>query len=30
VRGAAYLPPSRPGYSIEMKPASLEAHLFRG
>lgn len=30
VRGAAYMPPSRPGYSIEMKPASLEQHLFRG
>jgi L-fuconate dehydratase len=30
VRGAAYLPPSRPGYSIEMKPASLERHAFRG
>ncbi len=23
IRGAAYMPPSRPGYSIEMKPASL-------
>jgi len=23
IRGAAYLPPSQPGYSIEMKPASL-------
>ena len=22
--------PLRPGYSIEMKPASLERHLFRG
>jgi L-fuconate dehydratase len=30
VRGAAYMPPSRPGYSIEMKPASLDRHLFRG
>jgi L-fuconate dehydratase len=30
VRGAAYMPPSRPGYSIEMKPASLERHAFRG
>lgn len=23
IRGAAYMPPGRPGYSIEMKPASL-------
>ena len=23
IRGAAYMPPSRPGYSIEMKPAAL-------
>ncbi|KQU55574.1 fuconate dehydratase [Sphingomonas sp. Leaf339] len=23
IRGAAYMPPSRPGYSIEMKPATL-------
>jgi len=30
LRDAAYLPPTRPGYSIEMKPASLERHLFRG
>jgi L-fuconate dehydratase len=30
VRKAAYMPPSRPGYSIEMKPASVQAHLFRG
>jgi len=30
VRGAAYMPPSLPGYSIEMKPSSLERHLFRG
>jgi L-fuconate dehydratase len=30
MRGAAYLPPTRPGYSIEMKPASLERYLFRG
>lgn len=29
VRGAAYMPPSRPGYSIEMKPTSLDRHLFR-
>ena len=30
VRGAAYLPPQRPGYSIEMKPESLARHLHRG
>jgi L-fuconate dehydratase len=30
MRGAAYMPPTRPGYSIEMKPVSLERHLFRG
>ena len=30
IRDAAYLPPQRPGYSIEMKPASLAAHTFRG
>ena len=29
VRGAAYLPPVRPGFSIEMKPASIAAHEFR-
>jgi L-fuconate dehydratase len=30
MRGAAYMPPTRPGYSIEMKRASIERHLFRG
>ncbi len=30
MRGAAYMPPTRPGYSIEMKPASIERHLHRG
>ena len=30
VRGAAYMPPQRPGYSIEMKPQSLAAHTHRG
>ncbi len=30
IRNAAYMPPSLPGYSIEMKPASIERHLFRG
>ena len=27
IRGAAYMPPSRPGFSIEMKPASIAAHI---
>jgi L-fuconate dehydratase len=30
VRNAAYLPPQRPGYSIEMKPASLAQYTYRG
>ena len=30
VRGAAYLAPQRPGYSIEMKPESLAHYLHRG
>jgi len=30
VRGAAYMPPSRPGYSIEMKRESLQRHLHQG
>jgi len=29
IRGAAYLPPSQPGYSIEMKPASLAQYTYR-
>ncbi|WP_062231991.1 L-fuconate dehydratase [Aureimonas sp. N4] len=29
VRGGRYFPPQAPGFSIEMKPASIEAHLFR-
>ncbi|WP_347304157.1 L-fuconate dehydratase [Croceibacterium sp. TMG7-5b_MA50] len=28
VRGAAYWPPKAPGFSIEMKPASIEAYRF--
>jgi len=28
IRGAAYMPPQRPGYSIEMKPESLERYTF--
>jgi L-fuconate dehydratase len=30
VRGGRYFPPARPGYSTEMKPASLDAHEFPG
>ena len=30
VRNAAYMPPSAPGFSIEMKPATLEDFQFRG
>jgi L-fuconate dehydratase len=30
VRGAAYMPPTAPGYSITMKPASLAQYTFRG
>jgi len=30
VRGAAYLLPTAPGFSITMKPESLERHRFRG
>ncbi|HAM72947.1 MAG TPA: fuconate dehydratase [Verrucomicrobiales bacterium] len=30
VRGGRYLPPSLPGYSTEMKPASLREYEFRG
>lgn len=30
IRNAAYMPPTRPGFSIEMKPASIAAHVFRG
>ena len=29
IRDAAYMPPSRPGFSIEMKPDSIAAHQFR-
>ena len=29
VRGGRYFPPRAPGFSIEMRPASIEAHLFR-
>jgi len=30
IRNAAYMPPKRPGFSIEMKPASIAANTFRG
>ncbi len=29
IRGAAYMPPERPGFSIEMKPESIERYRFR-
>jgi L-fuconate dehydratase len=29
IRQGRYMPPQRPGYSIEMKPASLDAYEFR-
>ncbi|WP_422369821.1 L-fuconate dehydratase [Hoeflea sp.] len=28
IRDAAYMPPTRPGFSIEMKPLSIEQHIF--
>ena len=30
MRGSAYMAPTRPGYSIEMKAESLDRHQFRG
>ena len=30
IRNAAYMPPQRPGYSIEMKPESLAEYTYRG
>ena len=30
IRNAAYMPPERPGFSIEMKPASIAENTFRG
>ncbi|MEZ2126123.1 MULTISPECIES: L-fuconate dehydratase [unclassified Sinorhizobium] len=30
IRNAAYMPPTRPGFSIEMKPQSIETYTFRG
>ena len=29
IRNAAYMPPERPGFSIEMKPASIRDYTFR-
>ncbi len=30
IRDAAYMPPAAPGFSIEMKPQSIAANIFRG
>jgi L-fuconate dehydratase len=30
IRNAAYMPPSAPGFSIEMKPASIKDYVFQG
>jgi len=30
IQGAAYMPPESPGFSIEMKPASIAENVFRG
>src|SRR5690349_14381429 len=30
IRNAAYMPPTRPGFSIEMKPESIAANTFKG
>ena len=30
IRNAAYMPPERPGFSIEMKPESIRTHQFSG
>lgn len=30
IRNAAYMPPVTPGFSIEMKPASIDDHIFHG
>jgi L-fuconate dehydratase len=29
IKGAAYMPPEHPGFSIEMFPASIEQYRFR-
>ena len=30
IKGGRYMPPSRPGYSIEMKPESLREYAYPG
>jgi L-fuconate dehydratase len=30
IKNAAYMPPSLPGFSIEMKPQSITDYIFRG
>ena len=30
IHNAAYMPPELPGFSIEMKPDSIETYRFRG
>lgn len=30
IRDAAYMPPSKPGFSIEIKPRSIADHVFVG
>ncbi|MGO7697065.1 fuconate dehydratase, partial [Rhizobium leguminosarum] len=30
IENAAYMPPTLPGFSIEMKPASISNYTFRG
>ncbi|MBB3946499.1 L-fuconate dehydratase [Rhizobium skierniewicense] len=30
IRNAAYMPPKMPGFSVEMKPESIEAYTFKG
>ncbi len=30
IREAAYMPPALPGFSIEMKPESIDSHVFHG
>ncbi len=30
IRDAAYMPPALPGFSIEMKPESIDSHVFHG
>ncbi|MBW9051452.1 L-fuconate dehydratase [Rhizobium mesosinicum] len=30
IKGAAYMPPTRPGFSIEMKPSSIASYTFSG